>query len=77
MSFYSKITLEADSLFAGSGEYSGLEAMQKINLFKGKIVTYTNEDYQNFFINMSGTSMDETDDHKKSEGDKKTTLYKS
>ncbi len=55
MSFYSKITLEADSLFAGAGEYKGLSAARKIALFKAKTVAYTEVDYQNFFANMSGS----------------------
>ena len=54
MSFYSKITLEADRLFAGSGDYQKLSSKEKIALFKAKTVTYTEDDYENFFANMSG-----------------------
>lgn len=54
MSFYSKITLEADTLFAGAGDYEGLGAKEKIALFKAKTVIYTGDDYQNFFANMTG-----------------------
>ena len=58
MTFYSKITLEADRLFAGSGDYQGLSPKEKIALFKAKTVTYTEDDYQNFFANMSGNKND-------------------
>lgn len=54
MSFYSKITLEADRLFAGSGEYEGLSPKEKLSHFKAKNVTYTEDDYGNFFVNMTG-----------------------
>ena len=54
MSFYSKITLEADRLFAGSGEYEGLSPKEKLSHFKAKNVTYTEDDYENFFVNMTG-----------------------
>ena len=54
MSFYSKITTEADNLFSGGKEYQ-CSAREKIDKFKSKITLYTQEDYQNFFANLSGS----------------------
>lgn len=52
--FFYKITIEADWLFGGGEEYDSLTAKEKINKFKRKIVTYSKEDYQDFFANMTG-----------------------
>lgn len=52
--FFYKITIEADWLFGGGEEYESLTPKEKINKFKRKIVTYSKEDYQDFFANMTG-----------------------
>lgn len=55
MSFYVKATTEADNLFGGGTEYNSLSAPEKISLFKSKIVQYTQEDYQDFIVNLNGS----------------------
>ena len=57
--FFYKITIEADWLFGGGEEYDKLTAKEKINKFKRKIVTYSKEDYQDFFANMTGNKSTE------------------
>lgn len=63
MSFYINVTTEADRLFSGAEEYK-CSARERIDKFKNKIVDYTNEDYQNFLANMSGTRKNDTQDNK-------------
>ena len=72
MSAYSKITMEADSLFAGSGTYENLSDREKIKKFKARIVEFTADDYQNFFANMSG-SKGSVDNRKQDGKDKNTS----
>lgn len=47
------ITLEADRLFAGLGEHEGFHQKRNYHL-QSKNVTYTVDDYENFFVNMTG-----------------------
>ena len=55
MAFYVKATTEADNLFGGGADYSSLTAAEKIAAFKSKIVQYTQEDYQDFIVNLNGS----------------------
>ena len=55
MAFYVKATTEADNLFGGGMDYHSLSAPEKIAAFKSKIVQYTQEDYQDFIVNLNGS----------------------
>ena len=65
MAFYVKATTEADNLFGGGIDYISLSPAEKISAFKSKIVKYTQEDYQDFIVNLNGSKTIGTQDDTK------------
>ena len=65
MAFYVKATTEADNLFGGGIDYISLSPAEKIAAFKSKIVKYTQEDYQDFIVNLNGSKTIGTQDDTK------------